>query len=157
MSVVPNDYRLADFKLLLPLQQNTRALIIDAEEIRFLPHLVDELGEIHSVGIEGSPPSGPQPISGGNTNVQRLVRPLGLYDLVFSDSLEAAQYLRPGGTLCHLGYDSRDTRTPTAAGLKPIGRWRAFPSWPDFRVLIPERAAGWKAAIRGLRLLPVRS
>jgi hypothetical protein len=89
--------------------------------------------------------------------VHLLARPEGLYDLVFSDSLEAARHLCPGGILCHLASDSRTTRSPLLEGLKPIGRWRAFPSWPDFRVLIPEHAAGWRSAVRGLRVLPMRS
>lgn len=159
MSVDPNDYRLADFKLLLPLRPDARALIIDTEEVRFLRHLADELGEVHTISAEPPPKSGPQPNSGASSTAvgQRLARPQGLYDLVFSDSLEAARHLRPGGTLCHFSPATLDTRSGPVADLKLIGRWRAFPSWPDFRVLIPEHAAGWKAAIRGLRLVPMRS
>jgi hypothetical protein len=159
MTVDPNDYRLADFKLLLPLRPDARALVIGAEEPLFLRHLAGELREVHAVGMEPDPPSAPQPTSGASSNatVRRLAQPEGLYDLVFSDSLEAARHLRPGGTLCQLASDTRDTRSSPADGLQPVGRWRAFPSWPDFRVLIPEHAAGWSATVRGLRLLPMRS
>jgi hypothetical protein len=159
MTVDPNDYRLADFKLLLPSRPDTRTLVIDAGDTRFLRHLAGELGEVHAVGMEPDPQPAAQPTSGAGSNgtVRRLARPEGLYDLVFSDSLEAARHLCPGGTLCHLASDSRNTRSPLLEGLKPIGRWRAFPSWPDFRVLIPEHAAGWRAAVHGLRLLPMRS
>lgn len=159
MNIDPNDYRLADLKLLLPLRPDARALVIDAEETRFLRHLVGELGEVHAVGMEPDAQSTPLPTSGASSSgtVRRSARPEGLYDLVFSDSLEAARHLLPGGTLCHLACDTRDSRSPPIEGLKPMGRWRAFPSWPDFRVLIPENAPGWRAAIRGLRLLPMRS
>jgi len=159
MTIDPNDYRLADFKLLLPLRPDARALIIDAEETRFLRHLAGELGEVHAVGMEPDPQSAARPTSaaGSEGTVRRLARPEGLYDLVFSDSLDAARHLRPGGTLCCLTPNTRDPTSPPVDGLKRIGRWRAFPSWPDFRVLIPEHAAGWRAAVRGLRLLPMRS
>ena len=156
MTLDPNDYRLADFKLLLPLRPDARTLIIDAGETRFLRHLAGEMGEVHAVGMEPEAQSAPMATFGtrSNVGVRRLARPEGLYDLVFSDSLEAARHLLPGGTLCHL---APDTRLAPVDGLKPVGRWRAFPSWPDFRVLIPDHAAGWKAAVRGLRLLPLRS
>jgi hypothetical protein len=159
MTVDPNDYRLADFKLLLPLRPDTRTLVIDAGETRFLQHLTGELGEVHTVGVEPDPRFTAQPMSGVSSNgtVRRLARPEGLYDLVFSDSLEAAQHLCPGGTLCCLRPTTRDPSSPPVDDLKRIGRWRAFPSWPDFRVLIPEHAAGWRATVRGLRLLPIRS
>ena len=159
MNIDPNDYRLADFKLLLPLRPDARTLVIDAEESRFLQHLASELGQVHTVGMEPDAQSAPLPTSGASSNgtVRRLARPEGLYDLVFSDSLEAARHLLPGGTLCHLAPHTRDDRSPPVEGLKPMGRWRAFPSWPDFRVLIPDHAAGWRAAVRGLRLLPMRS
>jgi len=159
MTADPNDYRLADFKLLLPLRPGARTLIIDAKETWFLRHLAIELGEMHAVGVEPDPQSAARPTSGvgSNGSVCRLARPEGLYDLVFSDSLEAARYLRPDGTLCCLRPNTRDPSSRPVDGLKRIGRWRAFPSWPDFRVLIPEHAAGWRSAVRGLRLLPMRS
>jgi len=159
MTVDPTDYRLADFKLLLPLRPDARTLVIDAEETRFLRHLAGELGEVHAVGMEPDAQSATLPTSGASSTgrVRRVARPEGLYDLVFSDSLEAARYLLPGGTLCHLAPDTRDNRSPPLEGLKPMGRWRAFPSWPDFRVLIPDHTAGWRAGVRGLRLLPMRS
>ena len=147
MNIDPNDYRLADFKLLLPFRQQARALVIDVGEIRFLRHLAGELGELHAVGVELD----------SNSSLRRLDRPEGLYDLVFSESLAAARYLCPGGTLCHLKPDVTDAATPVVKDLAEIGRWRAFPSWPDFRALVPEHAAGWRAAVRGLRLLSTRS
>lgn len=144
MTDLGNDFRLADFKLLLPLRRDARTLVIAAADTRFLPHLADELGEIQVVRSD-SP----------------LIQPEGLYELVFSESLNAARYLSPGGTLCHLSCHlapaNPDKHADQADGLKLIGRWRAFPSWPNFRVLIPDNAIGWKAAIRGLRLLPLRS
>lgn len=138
MTVDSNDYRLADFKLLLPLGQKTRTLIINVQERRFLPHLTQELGEVHQVDKAPVPESATHP----------------LYDLVFSDSLDAVRYLRPGGTICHLKPDNQDCPVDT---IELIGRWRAFPSWPDFRVLIPEQELGWRAAVRGLRLIPLCS
>lgn len=144
MTDLANDFRLADFKLLLPLRRDTRTLVIAAADARFLPHLADELGEIHVVRSDSA-----------------LAQPAGLYELVFSDSLDAARYLSPGGTLCHLACHlapaNPDKQAAQTAGLKLIGCWRAFPSWPNFRVLIPDNAIGWKSAIRGLRLLPMRS
>jgi hypothetical protein len=107
MTVDPNDYRLADFKLLLPLRPDARTLVIAAEETRFLRHLAGELRDVHAVGTEPDSPSAPQLTSGASANatVRRLAQPEGLYDLVFSDSLEAARHLRPGGTLCQLASD----------------------------------------------------
>ncbi|MCA1789583.1 MAG: hypothetical protein LC667_06940, partial [Thioalkalivibrio sp.] len=84
MIVDPNDYRLADFKLLLPLRPDARTLIIDTEEARFLRHLAGELGEVHTVGRKPDSQSAPQPSSEDSFNVtlRRLARPEGLYDLV---------------------------------------------------------------------------
>ncbi len=159
MSVDPNDYRLADFKLLLPLRPGARTLVVDAVETRFLHHLAGELGEVHSVGTDPDSQAASQTPAGPRStgSVRRLARPEGLYDLVLSDSLEAACHLLPGGTLCRLATDTLDTGAAAIDGLSLVGHWRAFPSWPDFRVLIPEHAAGWRAAVRGLRLLGQRS
>lgn len=145
MSVDPDDYRLADFKLLLPLRASARALVIDAGETRFVRHLAGELAELHCVDTE----------PGARSTAQAAAD--GLYDLVFSESSAAARHLRPGGTLCHLSPDNDAAPLSCTADLALIGRWRAFPSWPDFRILIPEHTAGWKAAVRDLRVLPARS
>lgn len=139
MTALDKDFRLADFKLLLPLRRDVRTLVIAVEDTRFLPHLADELGEIDIVQGDS------------------LTRPEGLYPLVFSDSLDAACYLSPGGTLCHFAPAHAGKPTDLPDALTLIGSWRAFPSWPNFRVLIPDHPVGWRAAIRGLRLLPVRS
>ncbi|MDP3518323.1 MAG: hypothetical protein Q8S94_14250 [Pseudohongiella sp.] len=141
MTALDNDFRLADFKLLLPLRRDQRTLVINAADTRFLAHLANELGEIHVV-------------SSASAQVQQ---PDGLYELVFSDSMDATSYLSPGGTLCHLAPASTANHTSRTDGLTLIGAWRAFPSWPNFRVLIPDHPLGWRAAIRGLRLLPLRS
>jgi len=159
MMIDPDDYRLADFKLLLPLQRSARTLVIDAADTRFLRHLVSELEEVHVVDVQPGALSAPQPESPATcgASVRWVPQPEGLYDLVFSDSLEAALHLCPGGTLCHLRPANQEPASPATNHLEAIGRWRAFPSWPDFRVLIPEHAAGWRAAVNGLRLLPTRS
>ncbi|MCC5871558.1 MAG: phosphotransferase [Gammaproteobacteria bacterium] len=143
--------------MLLPLRRDARALLIGAEDTRFIRHLAGELGELHTVGMATAPLAATQATSSCAGIERRLVRPEGLYDLVFSASLEAARYLSPGGTLCCLRLDSPSREPLLVDDLRLVGRWRAFPSWPDFRVLIPERAAGWRAAVRGLRLLPLRS
>ena len=156
MTIDPNDYRLADFKVLLPLRVDTRTLVIDVADARFLPHLLGELGPVDTVGVVPGAPADVGIARSANP-VQEVSEPRGLYDLVLSDSLSAARHLRPGGTLCQFIHGSSREPAAPIPGLTCIGRWRAFPSWPDFRVLIPEHAAAWKAAMRCLRLLPLRS
>jgi hypothetical protein len=124
MTALDKDFRLADFKLLLPLRRDVRTLVIAVEDTRFLPHLADELGEIDIVQGDS------------------LTRPEGLYPLVFSDSLDAACYLSPGGTLCHFAPAHAGKPTDLPDALTLIGSWRAFPSWPNFRVLIPDHPVG---------------
>ncbi len=86
--------------------------------------------------------------------VRRIEAPEGTYDLVFSDEIAAGRHLRPGGVLCRFLGRKADAMP---AGLTPVGRWRAYPDWPAFRVLIPDNPAGWRAAARDLRLFPSRS
>jgi len=153
MTALDKDFRLADFKLLLPLRRDVRTLVIATADTRFLLHLANELGEVHVINSN----SQSSPAASSDDKLQRLTRPEGLYGLVFSDSLDAACHLSPGGTLCHFEPAHSGKPTDLPDGLTLIGAWRAFPSWPNFRVLIPDHPVGWRAAIRGLRLLSVRS
>ncbi len=153
------DYRLADFKLLLPLGGEIRTLVSATRQAAFLPHLASEVGAIDLV-IEPSEEAFHDAMMAALTalsapeRVRRITAPVGTYDLVFSDLLTAGQHLRPGGILCRfIGLESGET----PSGLIPIGRWRAYPDWPAFRALIPENSAGWRAAGRDLRLYPARS
>lgn len=137
----PADYRLADFKVLLPLRSDLRILVIDVAEPAFALHLAADVDSIDifdkdKVCADGSIPA-------------------GHYDLVFSDDLAAARYLRAGGTFCHFSVASGTA--PTLAGLLLLGRWRALPQWPAFRSLVPDHVSGWYAAVRHFRLLPLRS
>lgn len=153
------DYRLADFKVLLPLGPDVRTLVIATRQAVFLPHLAGELGAIDLV-VE-PPQEAFQDATlaalAGLAAPERLRRigvPEGTYDLVFSDDISAGQHLRPGGILCRfLGQETGEV----PAGLIAIGRWRAYPDWPAFRALIPENSAGWRAAARDLRLYPAGS
>jgi hypothetical protein len=153
------DYRLADFKLLLPIAPERRTLVIGLDQLAFLAHLAGELGTIDLV-VE--PPldselhvtlAGLAALSAPE-RMHRIAAPRGTYDLVFCSDLSAAEYLRPGGVLCRfLGHEP----AAVPADLIPIGRWRAYPGWPAFRSLIPDNPAGWRAAARDLRLFPARS
>uniref|UniRef100_UPI0035936306 hypothetical protein n=1 Tax=Thiocapsa sp. TaxID=2024551 RepID=UPI0035936306 len=147
------DYRLADFKLLLPLGPEIRTLVLGAREPAFLPHLAGELGMIDLV-VE--PPHdrlqettlAAMATLAAPERVRRIEAPEGTYDLVFSDEIAAGRHLRPGGVLCRFLGRKADA---LPAGLTPAGRWRAYPDWPAFRVLIPDNPAGWRAAARDLR------
>lgn len=137
----PADYRQADFKVLLPLHADLRVLVIDVAEPAFALHLAAEVGSIDVV----------------DTAVARGAArgPDGLYDLVFSDDIDAARYVGEGGTFCHF---SKATGTAvTVPGLHLLGRWRALPDWPAFRALVPDHVSGWYAAVRHFRLLSLRS
>ncbi|WP_296696258.1 hypothetical protein [Thiocapsa sp. UBA6158] len=158
-SALLEDYRLADFKLLLPLGPEIRTLVIGAREPAFLPHLAGELGMIDLV-VE--PPHdrlqettlAAMAALAAPERVRRIEAPEGTYDLIFSDDIAAGRHLRPGGVLCRfLGL----TVGAIPAGLTPVGRWRAYPDWPAFRVMIPDNPAGWRAAARRLRLFHPRS
>jgi hypothetical protein len=158
-SALLEDYRLADFKLLLPLGPEIRTLVLDTREPAFLPHLAGELGMIDLV-VE--PPHdrmqettlAAMAALAAPERVRRIGAPEGTYDLVFSDDIAAGHHLRPGGVLCR--FLGRKGGTGPS-GLTPIGRWLAYPDWPAFRALIPDNPAGWKAAARDLRLYPSRS
>lgn len=154
------DYRLADFKVLLPLGPSARLLVIALSEVRFLRHLAGEVGTI-DLAVGSGPESGPRLSDAllaafpDPTRVRRLQEPAAAdYDLVLSDRLTAGRYLRPGGILCRfLGHASEQP----PADLVPLGRWLAHPDWPAFRALIPDNRPGWQAATRDLRLFPPRS
>lgn len=141
-----HDFRLADFKLFLPLGPDCRALVAATRERAFIPHLAAELGGIDILDESGQ--------LAGTAGVRCLEAAEGPYDLVFSDDFSAMGALRPGGVLCRfLGTDE----LPPGNDLIAIGRWRACPAWPAFRVLIPEHDAGWRAAVRDFHLFPRRS
>jgi hypothetical protein len=98
------DYRLADFKLLLPLGPEIRTLVLGAREPAFLPHLAGELGMIDLV-VE--PPRtdcrktlAAMAALAAPERVRRIGAPEGTYDLIFSDDIAAGSHLRPGGVLC---------------------------------------------------------
>lgn len=155
-ATLTGDFRLADFKLLLPLSPPPRTLVVDATEWRFLAHLAGELGALDLVFDPDRPPNAQtlDDLRAGNEQVRPRTAPEGRYDLVFSDDTAAAAYLRPGGVLCQWRVGSEE---PVDDRLLRIGRWRAYPSWPDFRILIPEHTAGWRAASRSLRLFSART
>jgi hypothetical protein len=158
------DFRLADFKLLLPVDEDVRALVVGTSRRAFAQHLTGDVAQLDQL------PSAARP--GADD-----------YDLIFADDLGAAAWLRPGGWLCLLrsarseraalgaapetasetasktaqGVAPGTVRGPAEPGLRPSGRWRAYPDWPAFRVLIPETAQGWRAAARSLRLFAWRS
>ncbi|EGV17695.1 phosphotransferase family protein [Thiocapsa marina] len=154
-----DDYRLADFKLLLPIGPDVRTLVIGTHQPAFLPHLAGELGTIDLV-VE--PPQdrlhettlAAMAALAAPERVRRIGAPEGEYDLVFSEDVSAGRHLRAGGVLCRFLGREVDS---TSSGLTPIGRWRAYPDWPAFRVLIPDHPAGFRAAARDLRLYPSRS
>ncbi|MBK1643677.1 hypothetical protein CKO25_03175 [Thiocapsa imhoffii] len=148
MNAFAEDYRLADFKLLLPLRPDARVLVMGVRDLAFLPHLIAEIGgEIDCVGDETMLSSLPE-------NVRSVTAPSGTYDLVFSDTATAGRYLRPGGVLCRFLGQGEDL---DRKDVQLLGRWRAYPTWPAFRVLIPDHALGWRAAARHLWVFPTRS
>ncbi len=135
-----DDFRLADFKLLLPLGDEVRALLVGTDQTAFARHLAGDLARLE------------QPSSGASAVADE-------YELVFSEDLGAVVAVRPGGWLCLLRPPSAKQvgAAQAAPVLQPIGSWRAYPDWPGFRVLIPETRPGWYAAARALRLFPWRS
>jgi hypothetical protein len=139
----PTDYRLADFKVLLPLRADLRVLVIDVAEPAFARHLAADVGSIDAMAIDTAMAHG-----------AAAGRP-GLYDLVFSDGIDAARYVRDGGTFCH--FSQATGAAAPVPGFQLLGRWRALPDWPAFRALVPDHASGWYAAVRHLRLLSLRS
>lgn len=126
---IQSDYRLADYKPLLPLGPGVRALIGQIEDHPSLTHLIDDLGEAHD-----------------------LHQANGQYDLAIGSDPALGNWLKPGGLLCLLG----DQPVP-GGELLPLGRWHALPGWPSFRSLVPANPAGHKAALGALRLLPQRT
>jgi hypothetical protein len=153
------DYRLADFKLLLPLGPEIRTLVLGVREPAFLPHLAGDLGLIDLVVEPPQDSMQDETLAAlaalaAPERLRRIGAPEGTYDLIFSDDIAAGSHLRPGGVLCRfLGL----TVGAIPDGLTPVGRWRAYPDWPAFRVLIPDNPAGWRAAARELRIFPSRS
>lgn len=134
-----DDFRLADFKLLLPLGAEVRALLVGTEQTAFAQHLVADVARLEQ------PQSAASPLADE-------------YELVFSEDPGAAVSVRAGGWLCLLRAPStQPVGAVQAALLQPMGCWRAYPDWPGFRVLIPETPPGWYAAARALRLFPWRS
>jgi hypothetical protein len=140
-STDPGDYRQADFKVLLPLRDDLRVLLIDVAEPAFARHLAAEVASIDSVDTDMT--------QGGASS------PEAHYDLVFSDAIDAARYVRDGGIFCH--FSKASGTAMTVPGLRLLGRWRALPDWPAFRALVPDHASGWYAAVRHFRLLSRRS
>lgn len=124
-----DDYRLADYKPLLPLTGGARVLIGARETQPSLAHLARALDTAEDL------------------------RPAhGQYDLAVGSEPMLAEYLKPGGWLCLLGPPPLDR-----GELRLVCRWRALPGWPAFRALVPANAAGHRAALQALRLMPARS
>lgn len=147
------DYRLADFKLLLPLGNGVRVLVTELQVDAFLGHLAREVGSIDRVPCQPTIGKGrgePDPSS----RERSLAQPEGLYDLILTNNPRASQHLRSGGTLC-LFFDHPPEASPD--GLTLTGRWRAYPGWPAFRVLIPDHPVGWRSAVQSFRIFTSRS
>lgn len=147
------DYRLADFKLLLPLGKGVRVLVTELRVDAFLGHLAREVGSIDRVSCQPTTEKrGGEPDPSGRE--RSLAQPEGLYDLILTNNPRVSQHLGPGGILC-LFFDHPPEAAPD--GLTLIGRWRAYPGWPAFRVLIPDHPAGWRSAVQSFRIFPSRS
>ena len=124
-----HDYRLADYKPLLPIKAGVRVRLDPAAEQPSLPRLATELDAGAAAQADDEP-----------------------CDLVVGCNTDLSGLLKPGGQLCLLG-EPREVRED----LRMIGRWRALPGWPAFRALVPDHPAGYRAAFKSMRLLPARS
>ncbi|MGY6631125.1 MAG: hypothetical protein ACXIUL_08985 [Wenzhouxiangella sp.] len=118
------DYRLADYKPLLPLSPGTRVLLGSNPELVSLPHLLADLDQ-----------------------ADRAAEAQGEYDLVIDRDFSLANYLAPVGMLCLVG---RPVAPP--AGFHCLGQWQALPGWPTFRALVPTRQARQRQLNRALGL-----
>ena len=123
------DYRLADYKPLLPLAASTRVLLGQVDKHPSLAHLVDDLGETST-----------------------MQHASGRYDVAIGSDPALGQWLKPGGLLCLLG----DSPVP-GSDMQAMASWRALPGWPAFRALVPDNRVGHRAAFGALRLLPPRT
>lgn len=124
-----HDYRLADYKPLLPIQTGIRVQFDPAAKQPSLPLLATELDAGAAAQDEHEP-----------------------CDLVVGCDPDLSGLLKPGGLLCLLG-----ERQEAPEDMRLIGRWRALPGWPAFRALIPDHPAGYRAAFKAMRLIAPRS
>ncbi|MGY6586763.1 MAG: hypothetical protein ACXIUB_00595 [Wenzhouxiangella sp.] len=133
MSLEPDtlaeDYRLADYKPLLPLRPETRVLLAPDAELPSLPHLLADLDRVdHGPAAHDD------------------------YDLLISDNVDLAGHLGPDGLLCLLGEP-----LPPPEGFRQLGVWQALPRWPAFRALTPADSPGQAAMNTALGLEPGRA
>ena len=123
------DYRLADYKPLLPIQAE---LCLRFDPAAQQPSLLQLAAEFDA---EPARQAGPDP-----------------YDLAMGCDPDLSRQLKPGGQLCLLGEPQE-----VHADMQLLGRWRALPGWPAFRALVPDHPAGYRAAFKAMRLIPPRT
>jgi hypothetical protein len=145
------DYRLADFKFLLPLGPELRVLINhDIENCEFVPPLLADVGQIEVVAQpvnraeRQSRPGLPH-----HPRLKLVSRPTGQYDLIVSRTLMETEYLNDRGLLCL--FDLQPQKQTGTHDLLSAG-WMGSPSWPNFRYLIPDTRTGRSVAIRDLKI-----
>ncbi|UCE62705.1 MAG: hypothetical protein JSU59_07395, partial [Nitrospirota bacterium] len=145
------DYRLADFKFLLPLGPEIRVLINDdVEDCEFIPPLLADVGKIEIIRL-WTKREEPQrrPALPEHPRLEVVSRPTGQYDLIISRTQMADSHLNNDGIFCL--WDVHPQKTAGTATLPSAG-WIGYPSWPSFRYLIPNTRKGRSVAIRDLKI-----
>jgi hypothetical protein len=136
----------ADYKVLLPLDNQVQVLVIDTQEYGFLPHLV---GSVKSIDVLVNESNEAYWLAVLETLKLPRIYPIKQltkdYDLVFSDGVQQLP-VGKGGTVCRFFKQRRVLLEKTP--LLRYGVWFAWPDWPNFRLLIPDSRPGIRAAVR---------
>jgi hypothetical protein len=146
-----SDYRLADFKFLLPLGPEVRVLINhDVENREFVLPLLADVGHIEVVvpPLNGDEEQSWAGLS-HHSRLKLVNRPTGQYDLIFSCTSMGTEYLNERGILCL--WNAQPQKQIETSDLKSAG-WMGHPSWPNFRYLIPNTKTGRSVAIHDLKI-----
>lgn len=140
----------ADYSVLLPLHKHIQVLVIDTEEYRFLPQLVDYAKCIDVLVNESNETFWLDILKTLELpGVYPIKRVTKQYDLVFSDTVQQLP-VGKGGTVCRF-FRQRSVlleETP----LRRYGAWFAWPDWPTLRFLIPDSPQGMLAAVHQVPL-----
>lgn len=140
--MIPNDdYRMADFKLLLPTGPEVRVLTGASVSEAFLAHLAPDVGY---VDVWCEDPGMVDDVTTLARNIRGVSRDSTLaqhYSLVINDTAELDAALAPGGVLCRVAPKGRMT-SALREEFEPLGAWQTQPEWPEFRFLFPRGPAG---------------
>ena len=148
--IATTDYRLADFKLLIPLGPAVTVMSEYATCWWFANHLALDVGKVVVICNTTEQITAVEAM-GENAEGHLQVPDNLTVDVLITMSDQYYDHVREGGAVLRVS-SGEAVNAPPSYKFEHLGSWSAAPSWPEFRYLVPVSATGGRQARNEFRL-----